>query len=133
LAFFSVRASYIAVVGGDPRTPLSAALGLAAVLGLAFFGLAFFGLAFFGLANFLSFLMAFTNFLKGDTRCGLKPAQWRCKVFFTNAFRVFQYSVVLPNFPTESVKQSKAQIEKPQSARDAPCHIPMVTQTGFAL
>jgi hypothetical protein len=78
LAFFSVRASYIAVVGGDPRTPLSAALGLAAALGLVFFGLAF-----FSLALFLSFMMAFTNFLKGDARCGLNPAQWRCKVFFT--------------------------------------------------
>ena len=51
----------------------------------------------------------------------------------TSAFTVFQYSVVLPNFPTESIKQSKAQIERPQSARDAPCHIPMVTQTGSAL
>jgi hypothetical protein len=40
---------------------------------------------------------------------------------------------VLPNFPTESIKQSKGQIERPQSARDAPCHIPMVTQTGSAL
>ena len=52
---------------------------------------------------------------------------------FTSAFTVFQYSVVLPNFSTESIKQSKAQIERPQSARDAPCHIPMVTQTGSAL
>jgi hypothetical protein len=25
-----------------------------------------------------------------------------------SAFRIFQYSVVLPNFPTESIKQSKA-------------------------
>ena len=36
---------------------------------------------------------------------------------------------MLPNFPTESM----AQIERPQSARDAPCHIPMVTKTGSAL
>jgi hypothetical protein len=50
-----------------------------------------------------------------------------------SAFRVFQYSVVLPNFPTESIKQSKAQIERPQSAREASCHIPIVTQTGSAL
>ena len=54
-------------------------------------------------------------------------------VLLASAFRVFQYSVVLPNFPTESIKQSKAQIERPQSARDAPCHIPMVTQTGSTL
>ena len=51
----------------------------------------------------------------------------------TSAFTVFQYSVVLPNFSTESIKQSKAQIERPQSARGAPCHIPMATQTGSAL
>ena len=54
-------------------------------------------------------------------------------VQLSSAFTVFQYSVVLPNFSTESIKQSKAQIERPQSARDAPCHIPMVTQTGSAL
>jgi hypothetical protein len=51
----------------------------------------------------------------------------------SSAFRVFQYSVVLPNFPTESIKQSKVQIERPQGARDAPCHIPMTTQAGSAL
>jgi hypothetical protein len=50
-----------------------------------------------------------------------------------SAFRVVQYSVVLPNFPTETIKESKAQIERPQSARDAPCHIPMATQIGSAL
>jgi hypothetical protein len=50
-----------------------------------------------------------------------------------SAFRVFQYSVVLPNFSTEWIKQSKAQIERPQSTRDAPCHIPMATQTASAL
>jgi hypothetical protein len=41
-------------------------------------------------------------------------------------------SGLLPNFPTDSIKQSKAQIERPQSARDAPRHIPMATQTGSA-
>jgi hypothetical protein len=39
LAFFGERASSIAVVGGDPEPPFSAALGLAAPLGFAFFGM----------------------------------------------------------------------------------------------
>jgi hypothetical protein len=52
---------------------------------------------------------------------------------YPTAFRVFQYSVVLPNFPAESIKQSKAQIVRPQSARDAPCHSQRATQTGSAL
>jgi hypothetical protein len=38
LAFFGVRASWIAAIGGDPQTPFYASLGLAAALGLVFFG-----------------------------------------------------------------------------------------------
>ena len=56
---------------------------------------------------------------------------FQCLQFFAAIH--LRYSVVLPNFPTESIKQSKAQIERPQSARNAPCHIPMATQTGSAL
>jgi hypothetical protein len=34
-------------------------------------------------AAFPSNCGAFTHFPYGDARCGSKPAQWRCRIFFT--------------------------------------------------